>query len=367
MWDKIINSMFYGNLKTKLFLWSVFLLILSTLALLVVAFVFGNPMIGLGGAGCGLLALIVSQCVSLNDLTKKKKVKTKSDTSKQRQGASIQHQLPGEADYLEDGENGSEDQQENQEKSRHKREREKAQYLSSMNAKKMKKLMKEHKVNQVHVKVMIDSYPQRKIEQAPAFMWKTNTHLHFMVLTGKAEEFEVPLSEIKGILYNKNVPANPELDYAFIKYSNFIAGMFQNFMPEYHESTKDGKLEITKNTFRIEPGIYLTNTSYANLRKVLLPGVAFLVDDRVIASNRFNEFFKELYRDSILCKNMIINREEYQNLIKENLDAMLDAPMAGQEFIQTLQDLNKYHLIGREHVVEYSQRYRDKHMASLSK
>lgn len=368
MWDKIINSMFYGNFKTKLFLWSVFLLILSALALLVFAFVFGNPMIGLGGVGCGLLALIVSQCVSLNDLTKKKKAKKNSDKGQgKKESSSLQRETTGQQENLEDGEKVSEKQQENPEKSRHKREREKVQFLSSMNPKKMKKLMKEHKVNQVHVKVMIDSYPQRKIEQAPAFMWKTNTHLHFMILTGKAEEFEVPLSEIKGILYNKNVPVNPELDYAFIKYSNFISGMFRPFLPEYHESTKDGKLEITKNTFRIEPGIYLTNTSYANLRKVLLPGVAFLVDDRVIASKRFNEFFKELYRDSILCKNMIINREDYQNLIKENLDAMLDAPMSGQEFIQTLQDLNKYHLVGREHVIEYSQRYRDKHMATLSK
>lgn len=367
MWDKIINSMFHGNFKTKLFLWSVFLLILSALALLVVAFVLGNPMIGFGGAGCGLLALIISQCVSLNDLTKKKKVKNKSDKGKARQGSSFRQEMSGQPENMQEGESGSEKQSENSEKSRHKRDREKAQYLSSMNAKKMKKLMKEHKVNQVHVKVMIDSFPQKKIEQAPAFMWKTNTHLHFMVLTGNAEEFEVPLSEIKGILYNKNVPANPELDYAFIKYSSFIAGMFRPFLPEYHESTKDGKLDITKNTFRIEPGIYLTNTSYANLRKVLLPGVAFLVDDRVIASKRFNEFFKELYRDSILCKNMIISREEYQNLVKENLDEMLEAPMPGKEFIQTLQDLNKYHLVSREYVIEYSQRYRDKHMASLSR
>ena len=46
--------------------------------------------------------------------------------------------------------------------------------------------------------------------------------------------------------------------------------MFQNFMPEYHESTKDGKLEITKNTFRIEPGIYLAGAFGVRVEDVVV-------------------------------------------------------------------------------------------------
>ena len=172
----------------------------------------------------------------------------------------------------------------------------------------------------------------------------------------------MPLEDIKGILLVKDVPANPNKDYMPFRYSSYIAKMFQPYLPEYFQGTKDGALDVKKNTFRIEPGIYLTNSSVGNLRRVLLPGVAFLVDDQVIASRRFNEYFKELYRESILCKNMIITLEEYKEKIEQTLDAMLDAPMSGKEYVKTIYDLNKYRLITKDFVVRYTQKYREKNM-----
>lgn len=352
MLEKIWYSMVHGNGKTKIFLWSVLLMGIGAIALILTGVVLSMPMIGLAGAGVGLVGFITSQSVSLNDLMRDRKKKGKESVGF-REGLSLPHESRGEkeeqgADY-EEGE-------------RKKREREKAQYLASMNSKKLKKIMKAHKVNQIHVKVMIDSYPKKKLEQAPAFMWKTDTMLHFLVLSGKAEEFEVPLSDIKGIYLVKDVRVNPEKDYIPFQYSNYISKMFQPYLPTYFEKTKEGSLEVRKNTFRIEPGIYLTNSSVGNLRRVLLPGVAFLVDDQVIASRRFNEYFKELYRESILCKNMVITLEEYKEKIEENLDAMLEAPISGKEFVNTIYDLNKYRLITKEYVVRYTQKYREKNM-----
>lgn len=350
MLEKIWNSMLHGNLKTKIFLWSVLLMAVSALVLLVIGIVLGNYLLGLGGVIVGLAGLITSQSVSLNDLQRARKTKKKKEKSGSESDVFADSSVNREKKAEEFGK---------EEKTKKEKDRAKAQYLASMNAKKLKKVMKEHKVNQIHVKVMIDSYPAKGIEQAPAFMWRTDTMLHFMVLTGQAEEFEVPLEDIKGILLVKNVPANPEQDYASFQLSTFISKMFQPYLPEYFENTNNGKLEIKKNTFRIEPGIYLTNSSVANLRKVLLPGVAFLVDDQVIASTRFNEYFKELYRSSLLCKNMIITLEEYREQISKTLDALLDAPITGTEFVNTIYDLNKYRLITKNDVVTYTQKYRE--------
>lgn len=348
MLEKILNSMIHGNAKTKIFLWSVLIMGVSAIFLLMAGIILGLPFLGLGGVGIGLVGLIISQSVSLNDLQRQRKGKKKrSDSSEEGEGeASV---------------SGKKKEEENQseEKSRKERGRAKAQYLSSLDGKKVKKLMKEHKVNQIHVKVMIDSYPAKKIEQAPAFVWRTDTMLHFMVLTARAEEFEVPLADITGILLVKNVPADKEKDYMPFQYSSFISKMFQPYLPEYFEGTKDGQLEIKKNTFRIEPGIYLTNSSVANLKRVLLPSVAFLVDDQVIASNRFNEYFKELYRYSLLCKNLVITLDEYREQIKKTLDALLEAPITGSEFVNTIYDLNKYRLITKNDVVFYTQKYRE--------
>ena len=73
MIEKILNSMFHGNLKTKIFLWSVVLMAVSALILLMAGIILGNVFLGFGGVVVGLAGLITSQSVSLNDLQREKK------------------------------------------------------------------------------------------------------------------------------------------------------------------------------------------------------------------------------------------------------------------------------------------------------
>ena len=77
MLEKILNSMLHGNAKTKIFLWSVFILGVSAVFLLMAGIIMGIPYLGLGGVLVGLVGLILSQSVSLNDLKREKKPKGK--------------------------------------------------------------------------------------------------------------------------------------------------------------------------------------------------------------------------------------------------------------------------------------------------
>jgi hypothetical protein len=363
MLQKIANSLVHGNFRTKLFLWSVIALGTAALILLAAALALGMPALGAGAAGFGFVGLVTSQSVSLKDLEKPHKKKTSKPKVKEPADGSKGQS----SDSSKEQENGSKERNDRlkkeqeigrQKSNRYKKEQEKTKFLHSVDAKTMKKNMKKHKVNQIHVKVMVDSYPEKQIEQSPAVVWRTDTMLHFMIMSAQVEEFEVPLMDIKGILLVKNVPADPQKDYAFYKYNSFIGKMFRPFLPAYREKNNQGNLEFTKNTFRIDPGIYLTNTSVANLQSVLLPDVAFLVDDKVTSSTYFNEYFKEVYRNSILCKNGIINLEGYKEKVEITLDALLTAPISGEEFVQTLRELKKYHLITQQYVTEYTQKYR---------
>lgn len=349
MLEKIGNSLIYGNTRTKIFLWSIILMVSAAAIMLLMAVIFGIPFLGMGGCGMGIMGFITSQSVSLEELQKKKE-----QPKEKKEKSNIL-----DKGILEQGANHKEETSvEEQIRVKKEKEKQKAQYLAGFDAKKLKKEMKKHKVNQIHVKVMIDSFPLRNIEQAPAFMWRTDTMLHFMILEGETKEIEVPLDQIQNIMLVKNVPVDPERDYFTFKYSSYISKMFQPYLPEYFQGTREGKLEVKKNTFRIEPGIYLTNSSVANLRKVLLPGVAFLVDDAVTASRHFNEYFKELYRESLLCKNLVVTLEEYREQVEKTLTALLDAPISGSEFVDTLRNLKKYHLITDGDVTSYSQKYR---------
>ena len=85
MIEKILNSMLHGNLKTKIFLWSVVLMAVSALILLMAGIILGNVFLGFGGVIVGLAGLITSQSVSLNDLqraTEKRNLKGRKTVKK---------------------------------------------------------------------------------------------------------------------------------------------------------------------------------------------------------------------------------------------------------------------------------------------
>ncbi len=349
MWDKVIRSMFQGSTKTKIFLWSILVLGLAALAMLVIAIALGMPYLGFGGVALGFTSFIISQSVSIDTLERQKKKHNQKKRKKQDgTGNGVRQKDQKKKDPAEGEEEGRDPKS---------REQQKARFLASLNEKSVKKLLREHKVVQSHVQVMIDSYAQRRLRQVPAFAWRTEDQLHFLVLEGHANEFEIPLENIQGIYYEKDVEADPDKDYAPFQYETFIAKYFGAYLPEYHEYTSEGELSYHKNLFRVGQDVYITNSSVANMMSIL-PYVPFLIDDSVCRSERFDEYFKELYRYSILCKNQVISLEEYRKQIEKTLDSLLDAPISAREYVQTMQAMARYHLIDRENVTRYSQKYR---------
>lgn len=347
MIQRIINTMFHGSGKAKLFLWSLFIMILATILMAVLAAVMSSSTFLVGAVVCGVAAFITSQSVSLRELERKE----------WRKKAEKEELHSVKKDFLK--KISPEEQMAATEKDEKEKKKMKARYMASMNEKKMKQLLKKHKVRQSHIFVMIDSYPKLKILQTPAVMWKTDNDLILLVLDGTGREISVPLQDIKGILYVKNVSVNSQEDYASFQYSNFISKLYKPLLPDYQEIAMDGMLLKRKNLFKINPGISFTNTSMAGVMKIL-NNVPFLVDDAVNSSDYFNEYFKEIYRYSILCKNGVFSLDEYRNRMEKVLDELFIAPISGKEFIQCLRDLNKYHLITSDYVTKYSENYMEK-------
>ena len=346
MMQKIINTMFYGSLKAKIFLWSVFIMILATVLMGVLAAVLGSSVFVMGAVVCGIAAFITSQSVSLSELQRQQK---KSGGKKQGGGKTSPSQKKEKEGMTEESVSNSRE-----------KAKEKARYMASMNEKKMKQLLKEHKVNQIHVFVMVDSFPEQQIVQTPAVMWRTDTHLQLLMLDGSGREVSVPLQDIKGIYYHKNVPANPQEDYPSFQYANFMSKLYKPYLPVCQEVTRDGELAFVKNLFTVEPGISFTNTSMKGVFKILNK-VPLLVDDSINMSPRYDEYFKEVYRYSILCKNGIFTLEEYREKMEQVLQELITAPISSQQFAKSMRDMNRYHLITSEYVTKYTQIYITKH------
>lgn len=343
MMQKIINTLFYGSTKAKLFLWSLLGLILLTVLLAVFAAVLGSGVFGAGAAACGVAAFITSQSVSLQELERKeKKKKEKAEREAAEATGKLQKKMEESGDWNSLG--------------ARERSRIKSQYLASMTEKKLKREMKDHQVRQNHIFAMVDSYPEEQVYQTPAVVWRTDHHLHVLVLEGRAHEIQVPLDKIQGILYQKGVAADPEKDYPTFRYASFVSKMYAKYLPEYQEVSQDGEIGFVKNVFSVYPGIVFTNTSMAGVLRVL-PKLPLLVDDPVNQSAHFDEYFKEIYRYSILCRNNIYTLDEYRKKMEETLNQLLQAPISSAEFSKTLRDLNRYHLITSEYVTKYTQLY----------
>lgn len=340
MINKIINTMFHGSMKAKLFLWSVFVLIMATVLMGVLAAVLGSAVFLTGAIAAGVAAFITSQSVSLKELEKKANKKNQKD----------KQDVPDR--------NASKRKKESQESEETVGDREKAnaRFFASMNERKMKQILKEHKVRQVHVFAMVDDYPEMHARQTPAVLWRTNTNLHILLIDNSSREAKIPLEDIKGILLEKDIPANPEEDYAPFQYSNFMSKLYKPFLPTCQEVSKDGEMGYVKTLFTIASGVSFTNTSMAGLMKVL-PKVPLLVDDPVNMSPRFDEYFKEVYRYSLLCKNEVFSLDEYREKMEGVLKELLSAPISANQFAKCLRDMSNYHLITSDYVTKYTQIY----------
>lgn len=171
-----------------------------------------------------------------------------------------------------------------------------------------------------------------------------------------AKEFQIPFNDIQGIYYDKNVTADPDRDYVPFQYSGFMSKIYKPYLPEYKENTKDGQMIYMKNLFTIHPGISFTNTSMKGIFSILTRA-PFLVDDAINTSDRFDEYFKDIYRYGILCKNNIYSLEEYRHKLESVLEELLAAPITREEFFRTLNAMNHYHLITQDYVMKYTQKY----------
>lgn len=330
---KIIYSMFYGNRRTKCFLWTLFLLGLAVIVCAVLAFAMSQPLYGGIAFILGLLLLVISQSYSLDALAREPG--NKAGNSRQS----------GNAGKAKKGKRAEEAAPEEDEAA----ENDFVQY----DEKQLKKIMHRYKVRREHKTIMIDNAPDYKIRQCPAFVWREGNNLHFLLLEKEPRRLDIPLSDIRQIGYHKGVKAEPDKDYRPFTHATLVAKVFREHLPSYQETVENGKHSFYKNLYVIGTHMEITNTSAKNIFSIL--SVPFVIRNDVTRSQRYSEYFKEAYRCSTLCKDLVITKAEFSEKITGLLDEMADdADITGSEFIQTLRDMTQCHFATGEQAVACS-------------
>lgn len=330
---KIIYSMFYGNRKTKCFLWTLFLLGIAVIVCVVLAIVMSQPLYGGIGFILGLLLLVISQSYSLDTLARepgKKAGNSKNPGTREKAG---QEKKAAAEEEIADDEHAEND-------------------FAHYDEKQLKKIMYRYKVRREHKTIIIDNAPDYKIRQCPAFVWREGNNLHFLLLEKEPRKLDIPLSDIRQIGYHKRVKAEPDKDYRPFTHATLVAKVFREHLPSYQETVENGKRSFYKNLYVVGSHMEITNTSAKNLFSIL--SVPFVIHNDVTKSQRYSEYFKEAYRYSTLCKDLVISKTEFSEKITGLLDEMADADITGSEFVQTLRDMTQYHFATREQAVACS-------------
>lgn len=330
---KIWNSLQYGSTKTKIFLWSVILLSIASLGMLCFGAILSQLPIVAAGFIMGMVTLIVSQSVSLETLeAKSKKDKKKADTAGGKEKKETGENQPSRGE--EAGEESPEEQGD-------------ADAFKDMDDKVVKMLMKKYKVTKDHKMVMVDKCDVARKRQCPAFIWVNKGVFHVLMIGKEPKEVAYDTAQLKEIRYEKNVTAHPAKDYQAVQQSPFISKLFGEYLPVYNDKQVGNKLVFSKNLYVVKDDIRFTNTSAKNLLAVL--GLPFVVDDTVTRSQRYHEYFKKLYRISILCRDEVYTMEEYRmqaELLLVKMSQEDNLPYSVMR--QTLGDMLRLHLISRD-------------------
>ena len=374
---KFINSLLYGSEQTKSYL-----IVIIGLSILTV--VFGILCVIKLSFGFGLLCVVagILDGIILNNITfedetyllKRKEViekekeerkeehKTEGDIEKEKVDNFIeQNQELEQEDLAEDKSRDSELKQKEKKKvlreeqedivvdlrEQDEEENPYKQYTKET----MKKLFYKYKIKEEHRKVIIDFCAPFRIKQCPAYVWRDRKNLYFLLLEEEARKIEIALNQIDGIHYEKGVVVKSSLDYDKFKEQSFVGSLFLPYLPSYYEKVKNEKRCRCKNLYVITPELKVTNTSARSLFDILEED--FILQDKIMTSNRFDTYFKIAYKSNILLRDQVITPEEYRDKIRLLLTSISQGEMSERDYIFLINQLEEYQLITKEYANYY--------------
>lgn len=215
-----------------------------------------------------------------------------------------------------------------------------------------KQLIKRYKVPKKHLKLIVDSCKSLAIDHSPVLCYVKRGRMYFVVLEGKPRCESIPFTSVYDVTYRKNVKEED------IKLYNSMRDMevysdFEEFMPTF--SIQGGPLgdnQYFKNLYCIGKDILVPPRSM----KVLMAQFKFRfrIFDSLGIKGQHSVYFKRAYEQRILWSDNVISQNEYQSNIREILQSMVDdESLIRYDFIDDLEKMVRHRLITDEYATFY--------------
>lgn len=370
---KIINSLLYGNEQTKSYLMAIIILSILTIIFGILCVINLSFCFGVLCVGAGILDGIILNNITFENETyllkrkasiEKEKEERKIEKETKKEVNSILTEQNDKKEELTEDENLDPELKRSEKKKVStegqedipidlKTEEEEEIPYKNYTKEKMKQIFYKYKIKEEHRKVMIDFCTPFRIKQCPAYVWRDRKNLYFLLLEEEPRKIEIALNKIDGIHYEKGAVVKSSLDYDKFKEPSFIGSIFVSYLPTYYEKVKNERKHYCKNLYVITPELKVTNTSARSLFDIL--EADFLLQDKIMTSNRFDTYFKLAYKSNILLRDQVITPEEYKDKIRVLLTSISQGEMSEREYISLINQLEEYKLITKEYAKYYQE------------
>lgn len=330
---KVLEGLKNGDWKTRLYIIGTTALMLAGPGGIVVSFIVNSMWLFLAGVAAGIAAIVIVQKFSI-----------------------VTEELDAEELMSEtEAETDAEPEAEITEKDDRHRIEERKKTLESYDEKKLKQVFYKYKVKRDHKCIIIDSWKQHQVLQAPAYIWISRRKVHFLIMEKETREIEVPRTEFTTLLYHPGIVCRTKEEYPQFRKETMMSKIFSKYLPSYHSGNRNGRPVIYKNLFELGNGLYLTNTSAKVVLDMLQP--VFQVDDQVTRDGHCQEIVKDIYKLGILLRNLVYTAKEYKDLVDDKIRTLANTGIGETEYTEILQLLFCMNLITAEYM-EYYKRYR---------
>lgn len=215
-----------------------------------------------------------------------------------------------------------------------------------------KQLVKRYKVPKKHLRIIIDSCKSLAIDHAPALCYVKRGRMHFILLEGKPRCETIPFTATFDVTYRKGVKEDN------IKLYNSMRDMeiysdFEDCMPTFSiEGGPLGDNQYFKNLYCIGKDLLVPPRSM----KVLMANFKFnyRIFESLSIKGQHSVYFKKAYEQRILWSDGVLTQNEYQSNIREILQSMVDdESLIRYDFIDDLEKMVRHRLITDEYATFY--------------
>lgn len=334
MLEKLINTLRYGNAKTKQKLYFILAFLVVGIGFLIAAIVLQNALFGL----LSFLVLFIDGLTLFNTSFEQKSVSRKKNEKRKKE----EDDTPGALEWL-----SVEKKEKKEEKAEEHREEQKEENpLVQYDEQKIKKLFVKYKVKKEHVTILIDDCRKERISECPAYMWKDKVYLYFLLLDEEARMIKVPRNEVGDILIRCGVMARPAEEYKELQENAMIYMIFGNLLPKYYQNGNSYRSEYKKNLYAVVPGVWCTSGSVNHILKVL-PARFSLEDNRL---ENANVYYKEIYIARMLFLDGIFSPQYYKEKVLETLTTLVKSDLSNETIQDYLSQMMMTGLLPKEYV-----------------